>query len=170
MLEELHVRHLLWLPLLLAGWSCPHALVRVKEIHSVSKDEEDIISGHKEWAEASQLKESSRVFITLGETGASPFPNMLSALIPVSALRKPEAAAPSITTYTVLFCHTHGLICYFWVVFECWTIVGNHWFFSILEKGAARHCLAKKKREFGREKNHIHMKDSKQIHFQKFVF
>lgn len=83
---------------------------------------------------------------------------MFSALFLIIALWKSEMVAPFHTTYTLLFCHTHRLVCYFWVVLGGWALVG-HRFVSTLEKGAARHCLSKKKKEVGREKNHTHLKD-----------
>lgn len=80
------------------------------------------------------------------------FPIMFSALFLLIALWKSEMLAAFLTTYTFHFCHIHRLICYFWVVLECWTVVDDWFFFFLFRKKLQGISFKRKKKELRRKK------------------
>lgn len=122
------------------------------------------LATQSKWSQVN-WKTNSRVFIILGGTGASPFPIVLSAPVPVTALRKPENGSPFYHhMHCPLLSHTHLLfLSCFWSARPLSSVITD-FFFPILEKGAEKHCLAKKKKKkgnLGERKIYIHVKDSK---------
>lgn len=114
-------------------------------------------AGHKERVGASLQETNSRVFITPHEIDLLPV--MSSALFLLTALRMSwDGSYFSHHRHSPLLSHTQTNLLFLgcsWVLDACWSLI-----FFFLSRKKELHCLSKKKKELGREKNHTHLKGS----------